>query len=120
MVSRNSGLDTRGRAGPAPRTPTSPLKVEVKPVTGGLPRSCRESSPLWRAKYKLWPLPRPCAVLQTVQSPPLWDKGPGCVPVPWTPYLPRANGQRVLYGTSIDTNMKHCTCWLSVFEDWNS
>lgn len=45
MVSRNSGLDTRGRAGPAPRTPTSPLKVEVKPVTGGYPTAAEKLPP---------------------------------------------------------------------------
>lgn len=42
MVSSNSGLDTRGRAGPAPRTPTSPLKVEVKPATGAYPAAAEK------------------------------------------------------------------------------
>lgn len=45
MVSRNSGLHIRGRAGPAPRTPTSPLKVEVKPATGVTPQLLRSPPP---------------------------------------------------------------------------
>lgn len=95
MVSRNSGLDTRGRAGPAPRTPTSPLKVEVKPVTGGCPTAAEEKLPPPAGKIQTLALAQAlrCSPDCAIASP--LGQGPRCVPAPWTPYLPRADGQWV-------------------------